>query len=320
MPRVRPNRIKPSHLRALVTVSECENFGDAALKLEISQSAVSHAIASLEEELGITLLQRGRQGASLTPAGQRIIPYANQVLHLLNNIVDEAQLHKTMQAGQLKVAAVPTIFKYILAPVIVKFRETHPQIMVSLVECYDTWDVERAVRDGQVDLGLTHISDDIDFEVWDLGTDEYLAILPPSAEVQPSQIDWETLAQFPIISYVRGNSCYVRLKSYFQESGIPLKIVHEVRDNPTVLSMVEQGLGAAVVSRLALKEASERVQICRLPKPLERRLGAIALRDKLHPPPVFAFLDFLKQSVPQASELPDPATSTHAEVREAAQL
>ena len=70
------NRIKLSQLQILVEVAKYENFSEAALALGISQSAVSHAIASLEDYLGIVLFNRGRHGATLTPVGDRILTHA----------------------------------------------------------------------------------------------------------------------------------------------------------------------------------------------------------------------------------------------------
>jgi DNA-binding transcriptional ArsR family regulator len=67
MSEINPYKLKISQLRALVAVANHGNFSEAALHLELSQSAVSHAIASLEEELGVMLLSRGRHGAHLTP-------------------------------------------------------------------------------------------------------------------------------------------------------------------------------------------------------------------------------------------------------------
>jgi DNA-binding transcriptional LysR family regulator len=102
---INQNRIKLSQLRTLVAVVEHGNLSEAALHLEISQSAVSHAIATLEEELGVSLLARGRNGAHLTPAGEGVIGYAQQVLQLLEKMVDEANSHKGIQGGQVRVAA-----------------------------------------------------------------------------------------------------------------------------------------------------------------------------------------------------------------------
>jgi DNA-binding transcriptional LysR family regulator len=84
--------IKLSQLRSLVTVAKHGNFSEAALHLQVSQSAVSHAIASLEEELGVVLLSRGRHGATLTPIGEQIVCHAQEILGLVEVIGKEAQL------------------------------------------------------------------------------------------------------------------------------------------------------------------------------------------------------------------------------------
>ena len=73
-------------------MAEHNNFSEAALHLELSQSAISHAITTLEEELGVLLLARGRHGANLTPVGERVISHARQMLQLLEAMVKEANL------------------------------------------------------------------------------------------------------------------------------------------------------------------------------------------------------------------------------------
>jgi DNA-binding transcriptional LysR family regulator len=64
--------MKLSQIQALVAVAARKNFSEAALDLNLSQPAISHAIATLEEELGVPLFARGRRGAVLTPAGDRM--------------------------------------------------------------------------------------------------------------------------------------------------------------------------------------------------------------------------------------------------------
>ena len=86
--------VKLSQLRALIAIAQCGNFSEAALQIGISQSAVSHAIASLETELGVVLLSRGRHGATLTPVGERVLIHAQSMLDLLELIGREANLFR----------------------------------------------------------------------------------------------------------------------------------------------------------------------------------------------------------------------------------
>lgn len=89
--------MKISQLRAVVAVAERGNFSEAALELQLTQPAVSHAIATLEEELGILLFARGRHGAALTPAGERILHHIRQVMQHLEMMQQEANLHKGLR-------------------------------------------------------------------------------------------------------------------------------------------------------------------------------------------------------------------------------
>ncbi|WP_066426945.1 LysR family transcriptional regulator [Anabaena sp. 4-3] len=89
--------MKISQLRAVIAVAERGNFSEAALELQLTQPAVSHAIATLEEELGVPLFARGRHGAVLTPAGERILHHIRQVMQHLEMMQQEANLHKDLQ-------------------------------------------------------------------------------------------------------------------------------------------------------------------------------------------------------------------------------
>jgi DNA-binding transcriptional LysR family regulator len=87
-----------------VAVADFGSFGEAALQLGLTQPTVSHAIATLEDELGVVLLSRGRNGAQLTPAGEAITQQAREVLQLLEQMHQTANLHKGLQGGQVRIA------------------------------------------------------------------------------------------------------------------------------------------------------------------------------------------------------------------------
>lgn len=295
MNELNQNRIKLHQLRALVAVAEYGNFSEAALQLEISQSTVSHAIASLEEELGVPLLKRGRYGAHLTPAGEAVITYAQQVLQLLDKMSQEANLYKSLQGGQVKVAAFQSAAAHLLPEIVARFRTQYPQITVTLTECYDTWDVERALRMGKADIGLTNLPTSDEFESWEILQDEYIALLPATARLNSPQLTWEQLAAYPLISEAPGNDFYVRLHNYLEAHGISLNVAYEIKEDQTRLLMVAQGLGAAILPRLSAQPLPAGVQVCQLPVPLARLINVSTLVDALHPPAVFAFRDMLKQ-------------------------
>ncbi len=99
------SQIKLSQLHALIAVANCGSFSEAALQLQMSQSAISYAIATLEADLGIVLFSRGRYGANLTPVGEEVVDRARQVMYLMSDIVKRANLAKGLHGGQLRISA-----------------------------------------------------------------------------------------------------------------------------------------------------------------------------------------------------------------------
>lgn len=288
------NRIKLSQLRDLVAVVEYGNFSEAALHLNISQSAVSHAIACLEAELGVLLLARGRSGAHLTPAGEAVIGYAQQALQLSEKMVEVANSHRGLEGGQVRIATFRSAATHLLPEIVARFRQQFPQIAVNIIEHYDTWEVNRAVHEGRADIGLLVLPATQEFETWEILRDEYVALLPPTASVSGSQVTWRELAVYPLISETPGSSCYVRLHHYLRSCGVSLNSAYEIRENSTMVSMVAQGLGVSILPRLSAEPIPAEVKVCQLPVPLERVIAAAVLADALHSPAVYAFLDALK--------------------------
>ncbi len=290
--------IKLSQLRALVAVAEHHNFSEAALHLEVSQSAVSHAIASLEEELGVVLLSRGRHGANLTPVGEQVIGYARQILQILEMIGKEANLSKGLEGGQVRIASFRSIATHVLPAAIVRFRKSFPAIAISVTEYRDTAEIEQALKSGRADLGVAHLPFPSGFEAWEILRDEYLALLPPQSRHTDSPLTWPELLAYPLIMPPESDSCCALIYNHFRKAGFPITPAYQIQEDSTIVSMVSQGLGAAVLARLAAEPLPPEIELHHLPKPLERVIGVAIAADMLHTPPVFAFLETLKQLMP----------------------
>jgi DNA-binding transcriptional LysR family regulator len=294
MSEVNDSKLKISQLRALVAIANHGNFSSAALELGLSQSTVSHAIATLEEELGIVLLFRGRYGATLTPIGEQVIQEARQVLHTLEVIREKANQEKGLQTGQVRVACVRSIATHVLPKVIARFREKFPTIGVVMTE-YDRYaEVEQALREGQVDIGFTLLPTTTEFKTWELFRDEFVALLPPKSIAPGESLSWEQLAKYPMIVNLRSPQHNKTVSAHFLQFGQTFKIDYELREDSTILSMVKQGLGATVMARLAAEPILEQIEVRSLPVPLERVIGVAILADALLPRAVFAFLDIVK--------------------------
>jgi DNA-binding transcriptional LysR family regulator len=294
MTEINPYRLKISQLRALVAIADVGRFGTAALHLDLSQSAVSHAIATLEEELGVILISRGRQGAVFTPIGEAIAEEARQVLESLERISHIAQRSRGLQSGQVRIACFRSVATHILPLVIDKFQQSYPDIRISLIEHNNTTEVEVDLRAGRADIGFVLSATGPELETRELLRDEYVALLPPS-ERPPQQLSWEQLQRYSLILPPKHVACYKLVNDYFVHHQQPLQVAYEITEDSTILSMVMQGLGATVMARLAAQPIPNGIQVAYLPEPLERVISVATLADALHPPAVYAFLETLKQ-------------------------
>lgn len=288
------NQMKLSQLKILVAVADRENFSEAALQLEMSQSAVSHAIAALEDHLGVILLSRGRHGASLTPVGQRIVEHAREIVHRSEAIAKEAVMARGLQGGQVRIASFRSVATHILPTVITQFHQRFPAIAVSLTEHDDYPQVEQALRSGRADIGFTFMPAGEGLEAWEVLHDEFVALFPASFKPEGEALTWSDLIDHPLIMPPVDYIMMQRVYNHAKKHGQPLKVAYEVGTDATIVNLVAQGLGITILPRLAAEPIPAGISVYSLPIPLDRVIGVAIPANALHPPPVFAFLDILK--------------------------
>lgn len=293
MSAVDPYKIKISQLRILVAVADFQSFSEAALHLEISQSAVSHAIATIEAELGVILFNRGRNGADLTPVGEQLVLPAKEILNLLQKMATEANRAKGLKGGNVRLVAFRSAATHILPALIAQFRRQFPLIKISVIDVEEHFEIENILRSGQGDIGIVDLPCSPEFETWKIYQDEYVVLLPRSLKLHQTQLTWEQLTTYPLIISVN-NSCSLKIRQFLQRSLKPVNIAYEMKQDSAMTSMAMQGLGAAILPQLAAEPLPEQLKAYSLPIPLERIIKAAVIKDALHTPAVYAFIDTLK--------------------------
>lgn len=294
------NQLKLSQLRIFVAVAQRGNFSEAALQLNMSQSAVSHAIAALEDHLGVMLFSRGRHGAHLTPVGMRIVEHAQEIVRRAEIIAREAERARGLQGGQVRIASFRSVATHVLPDVIAQFHQQFPAIALSLTEHDDYDQVEQALREGQADVGFTFLPTGAGIDSWEVMRDEYLALFPTSFEPAGDRLTWPELINYPMIMPPVTSGAMQQVYAHLKSAGYTLRVAYEVETDATIVNLVAQGLGATILPRLAAEPIPATVRVFRLPVPLDRVIGVAVLANALHSPAVFAFLDILKVSTPAA--------------------
>src|SRR3954465_9948746 len=140
-------------LRVLREVIAQGSFSEAASSLNYTQSAVSQAIATLEAEAGVPLLERDRRGGGPTIAGERLDEHAVRILTQLDAAEAELGAIAGITGGELRMASFPTAGATLMPLAIASFRSAHPEVTLSLVEGEPEELIPR-LRDGEFDLGL----------------------------------------------------------------------------------------------------------------------------------------------------------------------
>ncbi|MGV2826884.1 LysR family transcriptional regulator [Myxosarcina sp. GI1(2024)] len=288
-------KIKLSQIRSLVTVARCGKFSQAAEELDLAQPTVSHAIATLETELGIQLLHRGSKGVKLTPAGESILVHCDRILESLEAISQEAANYKSLTGGKVRISTFRGAAAQLLPKIRADFKAKYPQIEVKIAEEVDCPQVECALREGKADIGFTTLPIAEDLEAVEVVRDRYIVLLPPNSPLPPqTSLTWEQLTSLPLISYPDRNSCYLAIAEYFQRAGCSFRPREQVKESDTIVKLVAAGEGAAILPQLSVFHLPEGVKVGQLPLPLERTVVAATLKDSILPHAVWAWLDFLK--------------------------
>lgn len=141
-------------LHALITVADCGSFTAAATRLCRSQSAVSEQVRKLEVFCGQSLFTRGKRGARLTPAGERLLAEARRLL-ALNDAVYQAVRGKDLE-GNLRFAITDYFRPTDIAQLLRRLRDRYPHLTLH-VDVRPSASIDRIVEDGGCDLGLTLI-------------------------------------------------------------------------------------------------------------------------------------------------------------------
>ena len=178
-----------SQLQSLIAVADHGSFSEAALQLQVSQSAVSYATAALEDDLGVLLFSRGRYGANLTPVGEQIVELSRQAMYLMEDIIKQANLAKGLYGGQVRISSFRSAATHILPGIIAQFCRRYPAISISIAEYDDRPDVERDLCKGRAEIGITYLPTSNEFETWELMRDEFVVLFPPllaSSQQAPS--------------------------------------------------------------------------------------------------------------------------------------
>lgn len=261
-------------LRTFVTVADLGTVSKAALRLSISQSALSRQIADLEYECGFKLFDRVGRRLFLTTRGEQMLADCRGVLGQIGSLAERIEVLKRGDSGVLKLAAPPQTIESVLMEFLPRYAKTFPNVRVKLIEALGMDQVPLLER-GEVHIGIRHDQGTNPwFESFALPSDDVLAASARSCPIgREGMIDIVSLTFHPLLLLDSGYSVRRLFNAACRVADVEPDILLESRAPHTLLALAEAGQGVAVVPSV-LRTDRYRLNIARVThrrKPLRDR-------------------------------------------------
>jgi DNA-binding transcriptional LysR family regulator len=290
------NNFEPSvaSLRLVLKIVHAGKLTTAASQLHMSQSAASHALTTLESQIGAKLFLREWEGLRLSEAGQRLLPYIERVLENLDAIRAEIAGLANLGTGNLRIAAVPSLLATILPPVLREYAVRFPGVELAVFEGTDgevrTWVLNGIVHIGFAGLPVEGISAE------EIAQDEWLALVPARDFPGKASVTLRELVKRKFL--MPGGGCEKPIQWIFSSSGIRIAEQLTVKQMPTIQAMVAQNLGVSLIPSLSVSN----VRGCRtlnLKPRLFRKIAMLRPVGSVPTPAQQAWISMIKTHVRQ---------------------
>ena len=282
-------------LQTLLLLARCGSFTRAAAELHLSQPAVSRHIQKLERELGVTLLTRRRGRVELSPAGERVRSYAEEVVGGHVRLLADLGEQPSRLAGELRIVASTTPGEFLVPGLVSAFTTSHPRVSPR-IQIADSTEVVAQLRSRNADVGFSGVKlPGRDLVHRPIATDEIVLAVPPLHPfASRTSVELSELAGQPFLTRESGSGTQLSFLALLAEHGLevpPYRSVMVLSNTAAIVSAVGNGYGIGFVSCLALRgrgpEGPVAVRIAGLT--LTRSLYLVVEKDRPLPPPAASF-------------------------------
>lgn len=267
-------------LQALLTAIDLGSFSRAAERLGYTQSGLTHMMKSLEDEFGFSLLLRGHFGIRPTEECERLLPKIRHLVAMQNELAEDACRIREGGGAALRVGAYSSVAAHWLPSILQSFCREHPHVAVEITQG-SVSELYEGLAEDRFDLILVSKNDRYPCAFIPLWDDELRAILPKDFPKEAS-------ASFPIECFAKERFLMpsfgfdIDIMTVFDAHGIKPRVISTFVDDPTILSMVEHGLGVSILSELCIRGRSADV-LCLPIEPATVRTLGIATKNGKRP-------------------------------------
>jgi len=267
------------------TVAEIGSFQKAADILGLTPSAISHAISSMENELGFSLLTRSKSGITLTNYGEHLLPYINAVLNSDESLKQAISDVNGLKQGKVKIGVFSSVCTNWLPDIMNSFGKLYPEIEIEVFQgTYD--DVSYWIKNGVVDLGFLSVSSAKDIPIEPLYRDPLYCVLPKGT-FSDSNKEYVTIEDMRNHQFVtQRESTDADIQNFLKENSLNIQSRYHVVDDLSTIALVAKGFGICLMPALVMCDIPYEVECYPIKPDAARIIGIAALNIDLMAPAV----------------------------------
>lgn len=280
-------------LEFFIALARHQHFGRAAEEAGVSQPTLSAAIKQLEEQLGVSLVQRGSRYQGLTPEGQRVLEWARRIVGDARTMREEMRAVRRGLAGHLRIATIPTALGMV-ARLTTPFRERHPNVTFSILS-RTSIEVLADLDHLEVDAGLTYVDNEPLGRVATvpLYSERYRLITAAGTMfAERESVSWAEVATLPLCLMTPEMQNRRIINKHLLEAGFEPTATLESNSTLALLSHVRTGKWASIMpfdpSLLGLSSVLRAIPITE--PDVSHRVGLVVTQREPHTPLVSALL------------------------------
>ncbi len=270
-------------IKAILLAAKYQTLSRAAESFSYTPSALSHMADALEAELGVQLLERTHAGVRLTEVGEQLYEKMDAVLLAEQELRAAAAALSAAHSETLRIGSYSSIANNILPPLVGRFKKENPDIRVSITVA-DSLRGWLENDEADVIFGDKNAIQENEYEI--ILEDSFVAVVREGLLPRRRSVSREELYAYPYISTNESG-----LRRYFEEDRFAEILRFDSADDTSVLSMVREGIGVAVLPSLATREPMRGIRVLKLSPAISRSIG-FAYRKKT--PAISRFLEFMK--------------------------
>ncbi|MDO4280224.1 MAG: LysR family transcriptional regulator [Peptococcaceae bacterium] len=281
-------------------VVEHNGFTKAANVINYSQSAVSQTVKNLEQEMGFTLLIRGKEGIHLTADGKEMYPYIQAIAKAEQALERRQKELRGLFNSEIRIGTFTSVSRNLLPGWMAAFKESYPSIRFVLEQGEYTT-IPEWVEDDAVDFGFVNLDATPEWEGRPLYSDEMCAVMPLDHPLtRKLEVSLADLAEESLILLDEGE--FNSPLRAFEAAGLAPNIDYEVYDDYTIIAMIEEGLGVSIMYRRVLNGYEDKVAIRPIAENIRRRVGIIWKNWDVLPIAARQFIEHILAQFPEDEE------------------